>query len=153
MTAAATQAYTSVGSSMFISATLPATQDSAGYTAVTGASWIEIGELDSIGEYGPKSDTTSRTPLKKNVTQKYKGARNFGSCALAMGYAPGDPGQALLKTAEATSATYAFKVVDSSGSTDYFTGLVMDYTKTVGAAGDYTKGASNIELNSSIVTV
>lgn len=152
MSGAATKAMQSVTSTMFVSAALPATQDAAGYAALT-ASWKEIGELDTIPEYGPKSASVTRTPIKTGIVDKQKGSRDMGQLTLDMAWAPGDVGQAALITAEAGTAPVAFKVQLPDGTMEYFNANVMSYTRTPGASGNFVKAASMLDIKTQIVTV
>lgn len=150
---AATKAMQSVGSTMFLSAVLPPTLDASGYGGVTPV-WKEIGELDNIPEYGPETQTVSRTPLKTGVTDKQKGSTDYGSFTLEGAYAPGDVGQAALIVAAAPTATaVAIKVQMSDGTIEYYTALIMSYKRTPGASGDFVKFTSKVEVKTPIVTV
>jgi hypothetical protein len=142
----------SVGSTMFISAVLPTTLDAAGYAAGTLV-WKEIGELDTIPEYGPETETNTRTPLKTGNKDKLKGATDFGSFTLDGAYAPGDVGQAALLAASGVTSAVACKVQFPDGTIDYFTALVMSFKRAPGASGDFVKMTSKIEIKTPLVTV
>ena len=149
---AATKAMQSVGASFFLVPSLPATNDAAGFAAVTG--WKEVGEVDNIPEFGPETDTVSRTPLKTGVKDKQKGSTDYGAFNLEGGWAPGDVGQAALIAASApTAGAVSCKVVFPDGAIDYFTALVMSYKRTVGASGDFVKFTSKVEIKNAIVSV
>jgi hypothetical protein len=142
----------SVGTGVFIAAALPATYDAAGFAAV--ANYKEIGELDTVPEYGGESATVARTPLKTGVTDKQKGSTDYGSFTLDGAYAPGDVGQAQLITSSApTAGPVTVKVVLPDGTIDYFVALIMGYKRTPGASGDFVKFASKVEIKTAIVTV
>jgi hypothetical protein len=149
---APTKAMQSVGATFSFAPSQPATNDAAGFAAVTG--WLEVGELDNIPEYGPETATVSRTPLKTGVTDKEKGSTDYGSFTLDGGWAPGDVGQAGLIAASApTAAAGSCKVRFPDGTIDYFVGLVMSYKRTVGASGDFVKFTSKVEIKNAIVNV
>ena len=148
---ASTKAFQSVGSSVFVASAAPTTLDATGWAAVTP--WIEIGELDKIGEVGAKWSLITRTPLKNNIVQKLKGGRNYGSMQLDMGYAPGDVGQVELHAAEGRTTVESVKLVYADGSIDYFQAMVMQYTRTIGGSGDYTQAVSVLEITSAITNV
>jgi hypothetical protein len=143
----------SVGSTIFISATIPATLDAAGFGGATPV-WKEVGEVDTIPEYGPETDTITRAPIKTGVKDKQKGMTDYGSFSLDGAYAPGDVGQAALIAASApTAGAVAVKIQLSDGTLDYCTALVMGYKRTPGASGDFVKFTSKIEIKTPIVTV
>lgn len=147
--AASTKAMASVGSSMYISMSLPTAETVEGYKTLT---YTEIGELDSIPEYGPESEEITRTPLKKNIVDKGKGARNMGSGAAEMAWAPGDAGQALLIQAEKQPGAVSIKVELPDGTLEYYQALVLSYKRTPGAAGDWLTATAQLSIKSEIIT-
>ena len=76
MTAALVQ--TTAGATIGISATLPATNDAAGYAALT---FSLIGEVTDLGEFGREYATVTHNPIASRRTIKRKGSFNdFLSC-------------------------------------------------------------------------
>lgn len=148
---ASTEPFGTVGSSIFISAALPATFDVTGYDALT---WIEIDEVDDIPEYGSDSSVITRTPLKDGITRKRKGAANFGSFAPNGALVEGDPGQAAVKNAAKPSskAPVAIKVLKADGSIDYMRALITSFKTNIGNSENTTSMSFNVEIDGEILT-
>lgn len=143
---------TTAGSTVGISAALPATEDAAGYAALT---FTTVAELTNIGELGRTYNKTTHSPIGKRRIEKLRGSYDEGLLALQMGADISDAGQALLETArdDATDANYSFALTDKNGDIRYFQALVMDYKTNYGAADDVIGATSNVEINSDIVFV
>ena len=67
--------YTSAGSTLTISATIPSTFDSSGYAAVFTASPgpAVVGEITDLGEFGREYALVTHMPVGSRGTQKFKG--------------------------------------------------------------------------------
>ena len=142
---------TSTGIVISISASKPATEDKAGYDALT---FTAIGEVVSIGEYSATQEEVNHTPLSTGIVEKYKGATNNGSSTLEFGYDPSDVGQAVLDAGSNGANKFdvhSFKVTFSSGRVDYFSGLIFGYTKNPGAINNIVSGTSTVGINTAIV--
>lgn len=141
---------TSAGSSLEVSATLPATYDQAGFEALT---FTNIGEITSVGEYGRTYEKVTHNPLDKRNTVKRKGNYDEGALSMQMARDPSDAGQAILITARDDDASYAFKVTLQDGTVNYFTGQVMSYTTNVGSGNQITGSSVSIEIDNDVVEV
>lgn len=125
-----------------------------------GQSWVEIGWVESIGEFGDESVEITFDPIGAQRTQKLKGMRNAGAMDLVMGVVEDDPGQVALAAAEAAPDDYAFKVVfnniPAGGSTPserYFIGKVMTARENLGAANNVVRRGGRVSINSNVVQV
>jgi len=119
----------------------PATEDSAGYGALT---YTAIGAVSSFGEVGPQSAINTFELIGADAVAKRPGAIDFGEFSVTCwAVADGDDdGQALLRTAaEAASKTiHSFKLefLNTGAATNniiYFGGYV--------SSGRYSLGDSN----------
>ncbi|WP_103171602.1 phage tail tube protein [Paracoccus sp. SY] len=144
---------TGIGTILYVSATIPATLDEAGFAAITGSGWVEVGEITEIPDYGGTSEVVTHTPLKTGVQEKFHGAENAGSLQIPMAYDPSDAGQAILKAAKADKKQRAFRVeypkVDvaaTAGRTDYFVGKVFGVTRGA-TTGGVVSGTVTVELD------
>lgn len=146
-----TEVRTSAGSSIAISASLPATEDQTGYEALT---FTTIGEITNIGEFGRTYEEATHNPLASRRTEKYRGAYDPGSLTLEMANVE-DAGQALLiaNRDDATDPNYSFKITDKGGRVYYMQGLVMQYSPTIGTTSDIITAACNVAINSDIVEI
>lgn len=135
-----------IGSTISICAVArPTTNTAAGYAALT---WIEVGEVDSIGETGAESALNSRTRLKDGAVVKSKGARNYGALPLTLAMVPGDLGQQALRTAEESQKDFPIMTKFPDGTIDYSMCFVMSFKDNIGnAEGGTIMSAANLEVN------
>lgn len=141
---------TSEGSTVFIGpATTVTTQE-----ALEGLTFVEIGKVESIGEFGPAAQDVTFTPLKGPSVQHLKGAIDNGLLPIVYAHDPLDAGQIALRAAAATKFEYAIKIVlndeadaNDTPTTFYARGPVFGTRANVGGANDVTKRTSNVGLN------
>jgi hypothetical protein len=129
---------TVAGTSIGISASLPATSDVAGYVALT---YTNIGEIIDGGAHGRTYNEVTSNPIDTRATQKYKGSFNEGTKTLQLDMDNQDAGQAMLKQALDSDNDYAFEVAYPNGDIDYFIAKVMSFEKATGTV-DSMRGAS-----------
>lgn len=122
-------ATTTAGTIVAISASLPATEDATGFTALT---YTEIGEVTNLGDVGITYTPVNLTTLKERRTQKFKGSYTGGDVPLEVAEYDLDAGQAILRTALGSDNSYSFKITHQNGTDDYFTGKVMSLMTGVG---------------------
>lgn len=136
----------SIGVVIGISVALPATDDAAGYEALT---FTPIGEIEDGGTFGASQDEINFTGLADGVVRKLKGAINYGSAALTVGTDMSDAGQALLLAAseDVTNTRRAYQYLYPNGDADYFQALAFGFDKQVGAAGNVIKSSVNLGVN------
>lgn len=119
------------GSTLYISATLPATYNEAGYEALT---WTEVGGIITIPPLGGTYSEVS-IPLVKTGTCKKKGTKEYGTGTIKYAAARDDTGQIAMTTAYGSTAAVAFKVLYPDGDADYVTGIVLSNPSDNGEAG------------------
>jgi hypothetical protein len=83
-----------------------------GTTAANQATdtYIEVGEVVSIGEFGRSYDSITYNALGDRNVKKFKGQRDDGMISLELGRAPNDAGQAAMLSALDADFDYNFKV-------------------------------------------
>lgn len=140
---------TAAGTALAISAGLPATEDQAGYAALT---FTEITQVEQLGPIGASYAKVEFQPLK-GPKQKHKGSVDYGSLQPNMAHDDGDAGQTLFRTAAGSNNLYSFKVTYPDGAVRYFQGRVFGYPENVGNADSIIMGNPTIEINSVIVKV
>lgn len=142
---------TAAGTSLAISAAVPATEDAAGYAALT---YTEIGQIEQIGAFGASFGVVEFQPLKGPV-QKHKGPPNYGSLQPSLAHDDEDAGQTLLRTAadDETSTLYSFEVTFPTGAKRYFQGRVFGYPENVGGASTVLMANPTVEVNTKVVKV
>lgn len=144
------------GAKIYIGPTTAAATASA-YGAL---SWVEIGQVESIGEFGDSASTITFTSLGDARVRKRKGVRDAGDLNVTVANDPLDTGQIAMIAAEATDFAYAFKILLADGAdandTDsifYFHGLVSSARLNVGAANEIIKRAFAILIDTKIIEV
>lgn len=144
---------TSTGTLLSVVKGQPATYNEAGYSAL---SFVEVGEVTDIPEYGPTTTTVTHEPLATGITQKLKGFIDYGSVSLGLGYDTTDAGQAILS--EGVDGTgqfdeHSFMIEYSDGEVDYFTAQIFSCTKNPSTSNSVVASTVSIEINTSITTV
>lgn len=142
---------TAAGTELAMSAGVPATQDAAGYTALT---FTVIGNVEKIGTIGATTNKVEFTPLIGGK-KKFKGSTDYGSLAPSLAHDDADAGQTLLRTAAAPTniALYAYRVTYPTGAIRYFQGRVFGYPETVDGADTILMANPTIEIDTAIVKV
>lgn len=142
---------TAAGSTLAISAASPATEDQAGYTALT---FTEIGQIEKIGALGAIFAKVEFQPLK-GPKQKHKGSVDYGALQPSLAHDSTDAGQTLLRTAadDATSKLYSFKVEYPTGEKRFFQGRVFGFPENVDGADTVITAAPTVEISTKIVKV
>jgi hypothetical protein len=122
---ASTESFTSSGTKLFVSAAAPATENAAGYAALT---YTQVGEIITLGEFGVSVSPINVDFLDDEVTQKFHGQINAGDLSVTVGRASGDAGQIICETAVTSKAKLSCKVQFADGSIQYFRAKVFSYT-------------------------
>lgn len=123
-------------------------------------SYIEVGEVEDLGEFGDTAEEVNFTALANRRVRKFKGSFNAGTMTVVAGSDPADAGQAALLAAFATDFDYNFKVqlndeVTEGGTptTLYFRGKVMDKRRNVGQVNNIVRQNFAVGINSEILEV
>jgi hypothetical protein len=142
---------TAAGSKLAISAALPATEDAAGYAALT---YTAIGGIEKLGPIGPVAAKVEFQPLD-GPKEKHKGSVDYGSINPPIAIDEADAGQTLLRTAAApgNNALYSFKVTYPSGSVRYSQGRVFGFPETVDGADTVLMANPTIEFSKKLIQV
>lgn len=146
------KAFTSAGTTLAITATLPASNTETGFTAITPAPTV-VGEITDIGEYGRSYNLVTHNPIGDRRTVKRKGAYNDGALTLSMARVPDDAGQAILIAALDSDDDYSFKITLQDGTVQWFVGQVMSYTTNVGSVDQITSASVTVEIVNDIVEI
>lgn len=140
---------TGAGSSIAASVAAPATQDGAGYAAL---SYTEAGNCEKIGTIGATFAKTEFQPLK-GPKQKLKGSADYGSLQPQFALDDADAGQTLFRTAadDETNTLYSFRVTYQSGAKRYFQGRVFGWPETVDGADPVMMATPTVEICTKVV--
>lgn len=142
---------TAAGSELAISAGLPATEDAAGYAALT---FTEIGGIEKIGTIGATVNKTEFQPLK-GAKDKLKGSPDYGTLQPTLAHDEADAGQILLRTAAepTNNALYSVRVKLPSGAIRYSQGRAFGYPENIDTADAVIMASPTIELCKKVVKV
>lgn len=127
-----------------ISATLPATEDAAGYGA-TGTVYTTIGKVDSFIMFGSERDIKEFTPIAGGVEYS-KGVAKYGQGDMTMGDVPADAGQVIMKAAEASANHYAMKITYPDGEIHYLNVLVASWKLSGAKSGEFMTRTAKIAV-------
>lgn len=101
-------------------------------SAYAGLSYVEVGKVESISEFGDSAQSVTYMTLADGRVKKAKGAKDAGDVTVTCIHDPLDTGQLAMITAEGTPYGYAFKVVladaadgNDTDSTFYYRAKVM----------------------------
>ena len=137
-------ATTSAGTTLGISATLPATFDASGFNAVTHTN---IGEITDIGgNIGRIYNLVTHNPLASRATVKKKGSYNSGSITVQLALDEDDAGQTLARAALASDNNYSIKLTAQNGDIYYFEAIVMGFTINVGGVDTIKNATITLEI-------
>jgi hypothetical protein len=137
---------TSAGSLLKISAGVPATFNTAGYSALT---YTTIGEITDFGEFGREYTLVTHNPVANRGTVKFKGSFNEGTMTLQLGLDTDDAGQILAKSAVNSDNNYAFEMTTQNGDKYYFQAQVMNFKVGVGDVNKITSATIMVEITTS----
>lgn len=142
---------TTAGTTVALTASIPATFDATGYNALTD--FTTIGEITDIGEYGRVYELVTHNPVATRRTEKKKGSFDDGGFDLQMALDSGDAGQQLLNTAVNSDANYSMKVTMQNGDIDYMQVIILSKTTNLGSVNNITAATVRIEVTHDIVPV
>lgn len=147
---AATKPITGAGTKFRISAALPATNNAAGFQALT---FTQVGRITNIGEFLRNFNLIEVKDLSTRQTVSLKGSFKEGAPPIGMNYVPGDPGQQLMLTALNDDDEYSFEIELNDGTSFYATGLVTGFPISVSDVDSVVAGTANVTFNSQVVVV
>jgi hypothetical protein len=147
--------YTSAGTTLTVSASIPSTFDSSGYAAVFTASPgpAVVGEITDLGEFGREYALVTHMPVGSRGTQKFKGSFNEGTMSLSLGLDTDDAGQIIMKAASLSDNNYSFMVTTQNGDKYYFQGKVMSFKVNVAGVDSITTATTTLELTTNAAGV
>lgn len=149
---------TASGSKLFVGPAGQLTTLTA-YQAILEANWIEVGEIEDLGEFGDESEGVTFTALSDARVRNLKGPRNAGTMTLVVGDDMTDEGQIALEAAEASPLDFTFMVVlndaitlGGDNSNHFFYGKVMSKRRNAGNASNVVRRTFSIGINSEILS-
>ena len=138
--------YSSAGSTLKISAAIPATFTNTAYAAL---SFVEIGKITDLGEFGREYALITSNVLGSRSTEKFKGSFNEGTVAISALLNNTDAGQVIAKSALESDEDHSFVITTQNGDMYYFQAKVMTFKTVIGSTDAMTTATLTLELTSS----
>jgi hypothetical protein len=128
---------------------MPATDDGAGFGALTYAT---IGKIASWGSLG---DTSNDIPvdLLDGRVEHVNGSRDGGAVPFTIRTNDADPGQAILIAQSNTNTEVSFKVTDPDGKIAYFRGKCANVKDMERSSSSYKGFTGEVRVNSATIRV
>ena len=117
-----------------ISASLPTSYDSTGYTATTGFVYTAIGRVSKWPEFGRSQNLNEFVPITGSV-EYVKGAPRYGTGDVEMADMPTDAGQIILKAASESNNHYSVKITLPDGELRYLDVMVAAWKNSPASEG------------------
>lgn len=140
---------TAAGTKLAVSVAAPATQNAAGYGALT---FTEVTNVEKIGPIGATYNKVEFSPLR-GPKQKHKGSRDNGALAPTMAHDEDDAGQSIVRAAVSSNALLSWEVTYPNGEIRYFQGRVFGYPENVDGVDTILTAAPTIEIETDVVKV
>lgn len=139
------EAFTAAGTTISISAALPASITKTGYAALA---FTEIGEITDGGSVGRTYNIVEHLPLSKRGKVKIKGSFDDGTLTIQAAFAPGDAGQIIVETALDDDDFYSFEIELQDGTKIYFLAQVTSAPVSIGTADSIVGTTFNVSVKS-----
>lgn len=141
----------SVGTYIEVSAASPATEDQAGYEAL---SWTKVAGVTTLGEFSKIWQMATAILLETGLTEKRKSSFDNGSLPVQMLRDTSDAGQGILAAAsDSPTAIISIKIVEPDGTINYAQAIILSHTVNTQSASDMKTANSQIEITSDIIVV
>lgn len=122
--------------------------------------WLEVEELEDLGELGDTSEEITFTSLKDARVRKLKGPRNAGTQTIVAGRDPLDDGQEAFIDAQKTKFDYPVKIeLDDartnaySNSVQYYAGMVQGTPTNLGNVSNVVRRTFTVGINTAVFEV
>lgn len=124
-----------VGSALYVSATLPATETEAGYGALT---WTHVGMLEGVPPVMMEQNIVTFTPVASGIPLKVLGAVVLSEEDITIALTGDDAGEVILRNkaygAVNADKRVAVKEVLANGDTYFWTAVCNKFNSTGGTA-------------------
>ncbi|WYK06455.1 hypothetical protein DWF04_022730 [Cereibacter sphaeroides f. sp. denitrificans] len=138
-----------IGATIGCVASSPATDDAAGFGALT---YSTIGKIASWGAVGDTSEDIT-IQLLDGRTEHVNGSKDGGAIPFTFRADAGDAGQTILLAQSNTNTEVSFKITDPDGKIAYFRGKVANVRDQERAAGNYKGYTGEVRVNSATIRV
>lgn len=122
--------------------------------------WIEVEELEDLGELGDSSEQITFTAVNNSRVRKLKGPRDAGTQAIVVGRDPLDDGQEAFIAAEKTKFDFPIKIEladarsqDYTNSTLFYAGMVQGAPTNLGNVSNVVRRTFTTGINTAVYEV
>lgn len=135
---------TVAGSTLAVSASAPATENLAGYSA-TSMVYSPIGEITDLpGVAGRTYATVSHKPIGSRQEQRKKGSFSLEDVTVVMAWDQSDAGQDICRTASENDDILTFKLTKQGGHIRYFRAQVSAFIENMGTIDNVVQGSMTL---------
>lgn len=146
----------SVGTTFGIVDGAPAVYAGTGTGAFPGLTYVTVGEVTEVPEFGGSATVTEHIPLASGVIDKLVGSINYGSITVPMASVWDDVGQLKVKAGfDGTDArkVHSVKIHSAEVGTAYFTAKISGVQYTPGDANAVYNNSVTLELTNKVIEV
>ena len=141
----------SIGTCMAFASAKPATEDAAGYAALT---WVTSGEATNVGDVGPDNQVITFDTVCDGKVNKRMGATNYGQQNLVLAYDKDNNAQAILETkVDDKTSVSVRETLPGTAGTLYYMAYVASLKTQSGSSSDFLRASLNLEIDSKIIKV
>jgi len=134
---------------------------SAALTDFQNDTYTDVGDIESIGDFGDEFTEVTFTGLSDRRTRKFKGSADAGNLSVTVAMNADQAGQQDLRNAleDATQDDYNFRVKFNDGTSggsdtvEYLRGKVMSNSVSVSGANDIVTATFSVGLNEKPIRV
>jgi hypothetical protein len=132
---------TSEGTKVYIGPATTAEDESA----LAALSYVEVGHVETVGEFDPQAQDVAFTPLSGGV-QHLKGSIDNGTVAFSCARDPLDAGQIAVKAAMSSKLEYAVKIVFADAADGNDTDSIFYARGPIMSGRTNPNGANNVTM-------
>lgn len=144
--------FSNVGTVLAVSATLPTTENLAGFEALT---YTPVGLVSEVPEFGTQQAIATFTPLATGITLKRGGSIDNGDLTVPMALTGADAGETILRTraqgGPTTDKRVAVRVALANGDFAYFVAFVNAFRIIPGNADAIAQASAGLAITSAVI--
>lgn len=144
--------FSSVGTVLSVSASLPTTENLIGFEALT---YTAVGLASEVPEFGVQQAVATFVPLSTGITIKRGGSIDNGELTVPLALTGSDAGEGILRGkaegAPTTDKRVSVKVALANGDFAYFVAFVSAFRYTPGNADAIAQASVGLAVTSTVV--
>lgn len=143
-------ANSSTGTTLAVSAGVPATHDAAGFAALT---WTSVGDVGDFGEPGGTTEVLEFVPVETGIKEKFLGVQDNGGYDFVIARDSSDAGQTLITDAYDNRTVLSVRVTLPDGDIQYTRCFIASRPINIGSASNVLTISVNAVISGAIVEV